>query len=321
VNILSKVWLHRHALLHLQSYRLALASKRDQAEWFSDEQLHALAVPSRPVRTDVLEEQPDLKEDGRIPRLIFQTWKSKTDIPVNYLYWRRTVESHHPDWTLLLWDDFDNRQFIETEFGWLLKAYDLYPREIFRADIVRILFMLRHGGFYLDMDVECLKPLDKYLLVKGLILGRMGWDNDFAHSVPNAMLASAPNHFFWVVALTLALERQAALSQLEMAESGPERLTGPVLIRDAFILYNSLDTQGLRMRCSAVLEQLPQHVDIVKTRIEVLPALEWYPIDWNNPLHQFFRKRMIRDKIVPGRAFANSLFPEATLATYWTHSW
>lgn len=321
VNILSKMWLHRHAISELHSYRLALASRRDVAEWVTDKELQALAVSTRRVRTDVLEVHQDVEEGGHIPRVIFQTWKSKTEIPVNFLYWRRTVESHHPDWTVLLWDDLDNRRFVEAEFGWLLGAYDLYPREIFRADFVRILFLLRHGGFYLDMDVECLRPLDKYQRVKGLLLGRMGSNKSFGHSVPNAMMASAPNHLFWIVALTLALERQAVLSPQDMSASGPEWLTGPVLIRDALLLYSSLDSSDIRTRCSAVLKRLPQYVGIAKSRVEVLPPLVWYPIDWNNPLHRLFRERMIRDKLVPGKAFVKSLFPESTLATYWTHSW
>jgi hypothetical protein len=40
--------------------------------------------------------------------------------------------------------------------------------------------------------------MDQYLEGKQLVLGRMGNENTFVHSIPNALMASVPGHPFWI---------------------------------------------------------------------------------------------------------------------------
>ena len=95
-----------------------------------------------------------------IPTLIYQTWKSKTSLPENFAHWRASFARLNPGYTLLLWDDADNRQFIADHFAWFLPTYDGFPQEIFRVDAVRYFFLYLHGGIYVDLDTQCLKPLE-----------------------------------------------------------------------------------------------------------------------------------------------------------------
>jgi mannosyltransferase OCH1-like enzyme len=150
-----------------------------------------------------------------IPAIIFQTWKSRTTIPANYAYWRQTIISHCPDYQIILWDDADNRAFIQEHHPWFLTFYDRYPREIFRADIVRLFFLYQYGGIYIDMDTECLAPLDGLRAEGDVVLGRMGWDERFEHSVPNAIMASKPHQAFWLVAIALAFAPSKPRSKAE----------------------------------------------------------------------------------------------------------
>ncbi|RYD18011.1 MAG: cell surface protein, partial [Lysobacteraceae bacterium] len=93
---------------------------------------------------------------GHFPKVIFQTWKSRTVIPGNYRHWRQTFIDTNPDCRVLLWDDADNRAFIADRFAWALPVYDGYAQEIFRADAVRFFFLFEFGGLYADIDTECL---------------------------------------------------------------------------------------------------------------------------------------------------------------------
>src|SRR5579871_2603394 len=37
-----------------------------------------------------------------IPKIIFQTWKSRTDLPANYRYWSETLRSLNPQYDYVL---------------------------------------------------------------------------------------------------------------------------------------------------------------------------------------------------------------------------
>jgi FkbM family methyltransferase len=165
-----------------------------------------------------------------IPARIFQTWKSRDSVPPRLAAWSSTFRAHNPAFTYTLWDDRDNRDFIQREFPWFLNLYDRYPAEIYRADAVRYFHLYMYGGLYADMDTECLRPLDGLLNLAGVVLGRMGQNTSFAHSVPNASMASRPRQEFWLFLIALMMLR-ARLN------AGPEFLTGPILLKNAVDLY------------------------------------------------------------------------------------
>ena len=79
-----------------------------------------------------------------IPRRIFQTWKSKTDIPENMSYWQSTWRKHNPDYVYQLWDDEDNRNFIKEYYPWFLEKYDSYDVMIKRADAIRYFYLYHY---------------------------------------------------------------------------------------------------------------------------------------------------------------------------------
>lgn len=258
--------------------------------------------------------------DGGIPRIIFQTWKTRGDLPANYTYWSATFRYLNPDYEHLLWDDLDNREFIASDFPWFLRYYDGYPREIFRADIVRLFFLYRFGGLYADLDTECLRPLDTVLSGAQVILGRMGDDPHFAHSVPNAMMASAPRQLFWPLAIAMAIERFERCGDADtMRALGPEALTGPILVKDAFDFYCANDEGAVRRRAARVLQWLGG--EAIAGKLMLLEPTAWYPLDWNNAIHDLFRREMLAKHFIPTPELARRLFPKSSLVTYWTHSW
>lgn len=258
-----------------------------------------------------------------IPKIIFQTWKNRTDLPPNYRYWSNTLRALNPQHEYVLWDDKDNRAFIDREFPWFLPQYDSYPREIFRADIIRLFFLYRFGGLYADLDTECLRPIDTSLAGARVVLGRMGTDSEFPHSIPNAMMASAPFELFWLLAIAMAIERvQEINGNTEiMRHKGPEALTGPILIKDAFDYYVREPEIAIRQRADRVLRHIPHAAEVRASDIRLLDPTRWYPLDWSNFVHELFRREIISRRCIPSPGAARWLFPKAELVTYWTHSW
>lgn len=264
---------------------------------------------------------PSLHERGAgIPRIIFQTWKTRHALPPRFDWWSRSFRHHHPDWQYVRWDDADNRAFIAGEFPWFLRYYDGYPREIFRADIVRLFFLFRFGGLYADLDTQCLRPLDADLAVEGVVLGRINNDGDYAETYLNAIMASSPGELFWLLAIAIAMEKYASLGT-EAGTPMPERYTGPFIITEAAHFYLSSTIAAVRARAQPVIDLLAPETPIHAGRLHVLPRERWCPLNWLNRVHTSFRREISRrDQVLPER-WLRWLFPRSTLLTYWAHSW
>lgn len=259
-----------------------------------------------------------------IPSIVFQTWKSRSAIPQNYRYWRQTFVDLNPQAQIVLWDDADNRAFIAESFGWFLPIYDAYPREIFRADAVRYFFLFAFGGLYADMDSECLRPLDLEHRTEDVVLGRMGPDQGFEHSIPNALMASRPGQAFWL--LVIQRMRDMALSETTRGAqdaAGPEVLTGPVLLKRSYDEYVSLDPGQLAARIAPVVDLLdPEQRQTVRAgKVTILDRNAWYPLDWTNPFHKQLRNHLNRESLLLPADTVRWIFPHAELVTYWSHSW
>ena len=65
----------------------------------------------------------------------------------------------HPDWEYNFYDDDACRKAVEQYPPAFLPIYDS-ASVIQKTDIFRIVVVYGEGGFYLDMDIECLRPLD-----------------------------------------------------------------------------------------------------------------------------------------------------------------
>jgi mannosyltransferase OCH1-like enzyme len=152
--------------------------------------------------------KPSQGYDGTIPKIIHQSWKSNSPIPDDNKDSVDAWKNLHPDWQYILWDDDMNRELVVKEFPWLLRTYDTYTKEIFRADLSRALYMYAYGGVYADLDMEPLKPFDGLIPGKSVILGQMDTNNDWTywHSIPNAIMAGAPGHPFWMLLVRIIME-------------------------------------------------------------------------------------------------------------------
>lgn len=261
-------------------------------------------------------------ESSMIPARIFQTWKSRTDIPGNYLYWRSSFAEQNLDFEMILWDDNDNLKFIKEYFPWFEATYNIFPREIFRADAVRPFFLFLYGGFYADMDSECLRSLEPLRQQGDVLLGRMGADRGFDQSIPNALMASRPCELFWLLVISLMME-SAHEAGGSIDALVPETFTGPRLLKKAVDMYLASTEESLCRRCQKVIANLPESM---RSRLhfgslKLLDPDVWYPVDWTNPFHRMLRRKILSSRRMLDAETARRLFPKAFLVTYWSHSW
>ncbi|TPX32750.1 hypothetical protein SmJEL517_g04250 [Synchytrium microbalum] len=246
-------------------------------------------------------ELPD-KNDGS-SRILHRSWKN-ADIPTVMQKWTRTCSSLHTSWTHILWTDAMNRALIATHYSWFLETYDSFERNIMRADSVRVFYLHRYGGVYMDLDFECLRPLDPLLRLKHALLGYLSEDYEYEHNIPNAWMASQPNHEFWLFAARLMMFNRY---NPEIDKNSAETMTGPVM------LYTAYHKWMARYRNTSD----PTH------KVEVLPSSLIYPFDWHTPspaekfcwarAQSFDQEECKKELDVVGK--------KSYVMTYWSHSW
>ncbi|HEX2870729.1 MAG TPA: glycosyltransferase [Polyangiaceae bacterium] len=195
-----------------------------------------------------------------IPHILHQTWKSEV-VPEPLARFQARWRALHPDFEYRLWTDAQNDAFVRAEFPELYALYRSFSREIYRADLVRCLYLLRFGGVYVDLDVEPLRPLHGFLAECGeCVLGA----EPQAHArkrqgkatlACNAIMASAPGHPFWRRMLQEIAQR-AALGGDPVGVTGPLALDAAyekhgralgvkLMAPDAFFPLPDLDAQTL----------------------------------------------------------------------------
>jgi mannosyltransferase OCH1-like enzyme len=95
----------------------------------------------------------------KIPMIIMQTWKTK-DIPKHWQAGPQAIQKFMPDWKYHLLTDSENDTFVKRYFPDFWSVFSTFEYPIQRADAIRYMWFYVHGGIYLDLDLEIVKPLD-----------------------------------------------------------------------------------------------------------------------------------------------------------------
>jgi hypothetical protein len=102
-----------------------------------------------------------------IPKVIIQTYYDKFKIP-NKVY--ENIQKYAPDYKHIIYDDkecikflteFDKKfQNIKTSNVSLVEKFNSFYSGAHKADFFRYCYLYQHGGVYLDVKTELIKPLN-----------------------------------------------------------------------------------------------------------------------------------------------------------------
>ena len=192
-----------------------------------------------------------------IPRIIHQTWKDR-NLSAEDQAMQATWKSLHPEWQYRFWTDEDNQRLVEEHYPELLELWSSYQYPIQRVDLVRILYLHKYGGLYVDLDFECLKPIDElltpYLVVMGCEYGGLGVLMRGEDFTCNALLASVPGHEFWDVLLR------------EMAKANRRKRFFEMKV--SFVLYTT---------ACAILDRVAKQYQVSHDDLVIYPKEMFYP--------------------------------------------
>lgn len=131
-----------------------------------------------------------------IPRRLVRTVPVESTVEAEHLW--ATACALHPDWEHITWrDPIDPAAFPITSPYW----QDCETGAQL-ADLIRAEDLLHNGGWYLDSDVQMLKPLDELCALNAVA----AWE-DRDH-IPNAVLGFTPGHPALQHVLDLAITRR-----------------------------------------------------------------------------------------------------------------
>jgi mannosyltransferase OCH1-like enzyme len=131
-----------------------------------------------------------------IPRRLVRTVPETVDSEQERLW--RVACRLHPEWEHKTWrDPIDPAAFPISSPYW--KDCETGAQ---LADLIRIEDLLHNGGFYIDSDVEMLKPFDSLCNLRGVA----GWEDHLY--IPNAVLGFTPGHEALREVLDLAIAKR-----------------------------------------------------------------------------------------------------------------
>lgn len=157
-----------------------------------------------------------------------------------------------PYYQYIFWTDDTLRDLVKDHYPHFLNVYDNFPTEAFRIDFSRFCILHKYGGIYADLDFYCYKNFFKDLTDEIYLLeSRSEW----GEIAQNSLMASVPNHEFWINAMKLSVERFLNLPKEKIILKGHDYplsfddneefcnsikyITGPYLLSDLYKEYST----------------------------------------------------------------------------------
>lgn len=100
-----------------------------------------------------------------IPKTIWQTYESEyKDLPQKALECATSWQELNPDWEYKYVSAKERKEFVLKFFGeeWLT-IYNSYTVNVLRSSLWRYMCLYIYGGFYVDLDVFCKKPINSWI--------------------------------------------------------------------------------------------------------------------------------------------------------------
>lgn len=171
-----------------------------------------------------------------IPKIIFQSWKTKNIGPVLEANVKK-IKDLNPEYEYFLYDDIDCRKFLLENFGVnYANAFDILIPGAFKCDFWRYAVLYVYGGVYLDMDItpyvpfrDILEPDDEFVsVIDRKIDGIVG--------IYQAFLACTPRNPIMKLSLDIAFVN-IATRRIGMAPGDILSITGPGVVAIALNLF------------------------------------------------------------------------------------
>jgi mannosyltransferase OCH1-like enzyme len=192
----------------------------------------------------------EIKTTTLFPPNMFWTATDAKSIQMKEQTLRKDCEKLNPHYRARIYNDTASRDFVATEFPEFLTLYNGLKQSVMKADMWRYLILYHQGGVYFDLDVECLKPIDKWAAA----IARNNNDNnksavraivgiEFRNAQSSLLqfsqwtMASQPRLPIFYRTVQLINETVAQMRQGMPSPGNAEHITGPKMFTRAVVEY------------------------------------------------------------------------------------
>ena len=232
------VWIPFVFLMATLYYLLTSDTYQLQSGGYAPGVVRAVTEPLLDIEETVLaNSQPSLnntqQQDYLIPRRIHQSWISNEVVHMSSM-WIKTWLQHNPDWEYWFWTPAEAMPFLKKHYSEYVALYESFRDSAQSEDLMRYLVLHHYGGFFVDLDMKCLKPLDTWALMYSCFVSKEPYEHIFLygnttiHTVANGLLVCRPGHPF----LLSAVKQLASLkksNKLPLFNGTGSRLLADVL--------------------------------------------------------------------------------------------
>jgi mannosyltransferase OCH1-like enzyme len=195
-------------------------------------------------------------ETEKIPKIIIQTWKTNS-VPQRYMPLIESIKTNNPDYEYLFFTDNDIENFLKANYSEYYQTYLNLPIKIQRIDFFRYVAIYHFGGFYMDLDMLCLKsfddllkyncvfPIDEFISKDMCKMRRYKpfCDNGYYYLLGQYAFAAGPKHpFIKVIIDKIHTNINKYIKYVNFdSEDYVYKTTGPDYVTDLYINYKDKD--------------------------------------------------------------------------------
>jgi hypothetical protein len=123
---------------------------------------------NKSLKTQLKEIQlQDIIDDSgekKIPKRIIQAWKTwSTKKPEMFSLYIESIKEKNPDYEYMFFKDGQIDDFLKENYPHYYETFQRLPMNIQKMDFFRYVALYHYGGFYFDLDISALEPLDELL--------------------------------------------------------------------------------------------------------------------------------------------------------------
>lgn len=185
-----------------------------------------------------------------ICKIIHQTCKDNKP-PKKYQKFIDSWKDKHPDYEYKLWTDEDNDNLVRTDFPEFYEMYKGFGHFMMRVDFARYCILYKYGGLYVDLDFECIKPIDMLLCNRDIVLGSVK-EEVLGSIVEIAFIATVKNHHIWKdMMYYIKYSRDSIIDNLYKYIFGAMCMvgmtTGPIAFTNFLSINNMYDRKDIKI--------------------------------------------------------------------------
>ena len=188
-------------------------------------------------------EFPTKEGPPRIPHIMHQVLYDEYVI-ANYSKYIKSFTKHNPTWEYRFWTHESGRRLMAEKHPYLLITFDSLPfMSVKKTDFVKYVVMYEYGGFYSDIDVMNLRPLDIVTTKYACIIPPEPFEHStFIYNMPvvlnSGIFLCRPKHpFFKMIVENLNTTSHTA---------HPLRSTGALKLTSLFAKYNNITYDDMK---------------------------------------------------------------------------